>query len=61
MPVGDVADVGLEEVEVLGNLGSDLAHRQHVDLIVASAKLSLSTGRFTYLWRRACAPRSRKQ
>ena len=31
MPVRDVADLGLEEVEVLGDLGSDLAHRQDVD------------------------------
>jgi hypothetical protein len=31
MPFGDVADVGFEEVEALGDLGSDLAHGQHVD------------------------------
>jgi hypothetical protein len=31
MPVRDVAHLGLEEVEVLGDLGSDLLHGQHVD------------------------------
>src|SRR5215471_12405702 len=31
MPAGNVASLGLEEVEVLGDLGSDLAHRQDVD------------------------------
>ena len=31
MPVGDVAHLGLQEVEALGDLGRDLAHGQHVD------------------------------